>query len=546
MEARFVFGIDYGTDSVRSVLLNAFTGEEIASSVFYYTRWKDGLFCNASQNQFRQHPLDYLEGLETTIKDCLQKAGKDFASKVVGISVDTTGSTPVAVNKQGAPLALTPGFENNPNAMFVLWKDHTSTQEAEEINKHAEKFDVNYLQYVGGIYSSEWFWAKLLHILRVDEHVRKNIHSFVEHCDWIPFVLTGGDDARQIKRGVCSAGHKALWSAEFKGLPPNEFFASLDPLLNGFTKKLFTNTYTSAQSAGTISKEWATRLALPENVVVGVGAFDCHMGAVGGQIEPYHLSRIVGTSTCDIMVAPANEMKGKLIKGICGQVDGSVIPGMIGMEAGQSAFGDAYAWFKNLLSWPIANFVSDKKQQAEISDKMISGLAEAASKLPLFENDVLASDWLNGRRTPDANQLLKGAFTNLNLGSDAPQLFKALVEATCFGSRAIVNRFNDEGIPVKGIIALGGVAKKSQFVMQTMANILEQPIRIHASDQTCAGGAAMFAATAAGLYNKVEDAMKAMGQGFEKTVTPDPSTTSYYRSRYKKYKALGNYIEETV
>ena len=546
MEARFVFGIDYGTDSVRSVLLNAFTGEEIASSVFYYPRWKDGLFCNAAQNQFRQHPLDYLEGLETTIKDCLQKAGKDIASNVVGISVDTTGSTPVAVNEQGTPLALASGFENNPNAMFVLWKDHTSTQEAEEINDHAEKFDVNYLQYVGGIYSSEWFWAKLLHILRVDEQVRKNIYSFVEHCDWIPFILTGGNDAKQIKRGVCSAGHKALWSAEFKGLPPNEFFSSLDPLLDGFTKKLFTDTYTSAQSAGTISKEWATRLGLPENVVIGVGAFDCHMGAVGGQIEPYHLSRIVGTSTCDIMVAPANEMKGKLIKGICGQVDGSVIPGMIGMEAGQSAFGDAYAWFKNLLSWPIVNFVSDKKQQAEISDKMISSLADAASKLPLSENDVLASDWLNGRRTPDANQLLKGAFTNLNLGSDAPQLFKALVEATCFGSKAIVNRFNDEGIPVKGIIALGGVAKKSQFVMQTMANILEQPIRIHASDQTCAGGAAMFAATAAGLYNKVEDAMKTMGQGFEKTIAPDPSTTAYYRSRYKKYKALGNYIEETV
>jgi len=404
MEARFVFGIDYGTDSVRSVLLNAFTGEEIASSVFYYPRWKDGLFCNAAQNQFRQHPLDYLEGLETTIKDCLQKAGKDIASNVVGISVDTTGSTPVAVNEQGTPLALASGFENNPNAMFVLWKDHTSTQEAEEINDHAEKFDVNYLQYVGGIYSSEWFWAKLLHILRVDEQVRKNIYSFVEHCDWIPFILTGGNDAKQIKRGVCSAGHKALWSAEFKGLPPNEFFSSLDPLLDGFTKKLFTDTYTSAQSAGTISKEWATRLGLPENVVIGVGAFDCHMGAVGGQIEPYHLSRIVGTSTCDIMVAPANEMKGKLIKGICGQVDGSVIPGMIGMEAGQSAFGDAYAWFKNLLSWPIVNFVSDKKQQAEISDKMISSLADAASKLPLSENDVLASDWLNGRRTPDANE----------------------------------------------------------------------------------------------------------------------------------------------
>ena len=546
MNDRFVLGIDYGTDSVRSVLLNAFTGEETASSVFYYPRWKDGLYCNAVSNQFRQHPLDYLEGLEATIKDCLKKTGPETASNVVGISVDTTGSTPVAVNEQGTPLCLMPGLENNPNAMFVLWKDHTSTQEAEEINKHAEKFEINYLQYVGGIYSSEWFWAKLLHILREDEQVRKNIYSFVEHCDWIPFVLTGGKEAKQVRRSVCSAGHKALWSTEFAGLPPNEFFASLDPLLDGVTKKLFAKTFTSDKAAGTISAEWANRLGLSKNVVVGVGAFDCHMGAVGGQIEPYHLSRIVGTSTCDIMVAPANEIKGKLIKGICGQVDGSVIPGMIGMEAGQSAFGDAYAWFKSLLSWPIANLISDKAQQETISNEMISSLSDAAAKLALSENDVLASDWLNGRRTPDANQLLKGAFTNLNLGSDAPQLFKALVEATCFGSKAIVNRFIEEGIPVKGIIALGGVAKKSSYVMQTMANILEQPIRIHQSEQTCANGAAMFAATAAGVFNKVEDAMKAMGQGFEKTIFPDPSTASYYKCRYEKYKALGKYIEQSV
>jgi len=546
MNERFVLGIDYGTDSVRAVLLNAFTGEEIASSVFSYPRWKDGLYCNAASNQFRQHPLDYLEGLEATVKDCLKKAGAAIASNVVGISVDTTGSTPVAVNEQGTPLCLLPGHENNPNAMFVLWKDHTSTKEAEDINKHAEKFEINYLQYVGGIYSSEWFWAKLLHILREDEQVRKSIYSFVEHCDWIPFVLTGGKDAKQIKRGVCSAGHKALWSTEFGGLPPNQFFASLDPLLDGVTKKLFTKTFTSDKAAGTISKEWARRLGLPETVVVGVGAFDCHMGAVGGQIEPYHLSRIVGTSTCDIMVAPANEIKGKLIKGICGQVDGSVIPGMIGMEAGQSAFGDAYAWFKSLLSWPIVNFIPDKDQQEKISNEMIGSLSDAASRLPLSENDVLASDWLNGRRTPDANQLLKGAFANLNLGSDAPQLFKALVEATCFGGKAIVNRFIEEGIPVKGIIALGGVAKKSSYVMQTMANILEQPIRIHQSEQTCANGAAMFAATAAGVFNKVEDAMKAMGQGFEKTIMPDPSTALYYKCRYEKYKALGEYIEQST
>lgn len=543
VENKYVIGLDYGTDSVRCLVVNAATGAEVTTSVFYYPRWKAGQFCNASQNQFRQHPSDYLEGLETTIKDCLKQAGADVAKNIKGISVDTTGSTPIAVDAAGTPLCLKPGFENNPNAMFVLWKDHTATKEAEEINNHATKFPVNYLQFVGGIYSSEWFWAKLLHVLRDDEAVRNNIASFVEHCDWIPFVLTGGNDVRQLSRGVCSAGHKALWAADFGGLPPNDFFKSLDGLLDGFTDKLFTDTYTSAQAAGTISKDWAAKLGLPEDVVIGVGAFDCHMGAVGGQIEPYYLSKVMGTSTCDIMVAPLEEVKDTLVKGICGQVNGSVIPDMLGMEAGQSAFGDVYAWFKNLLSWPVNQFVTDEAEKEKISDKIIVALAAEAAKLELNEKDELALDWMNGRRTPDANQLLKGLIANINLGSDAPRIFKALVEATCFGSKAIVDRFIAEGVPVKGIIALGGVAKKSTYVMQTMANVLNMPIRIHSSEQTCAAGAAMFAATAAGLYTKVEDAMNAMGQGFEKTYQPQADKVGYYAKRYKMYLELGNKIE---
>ncbi|HSU49183.1 MAG TPA: FGGY family carbohydrate kinase, partial [Segetibacter sp.] len=236
---QYVIGVDYGTDSVRTIIVDAANGNEIAASVYYYPRWKEQLYCNASLNRFRQHPLDYVEGLEETIKRCLVQAGPEVAAKVKAISVDTTGSTPVAVDKTGTPLALIPGFETNPNAMFVLWKDHTSVEEAAEINAHAAKFDTNYLQFVGGIYSSEWFWSKLLHILREDEEIRKNIYSFVEHCDWIPFLLTGGNDVGQMKRGVCSAGHKILWSKEWNGLPPNEWFASLDPLLDGFTAKLF-------------------------------------------------------------------------------------------------------------------------------------------------------------------------------------------------------------------------------------------------------------------------------------------------------------------
>jgi L-ribulokinase len=551
----YVIGVDYGSDSVRAIIADALNGKELAASVFYYPRWKKQLYCNAGENQFRQHPLDYVEGLEFTIKECVAKVGAAVASNIKAISVDTTGSTPVAVDKTGTPLALLPGFENNPNAMFVLWKDHTGVGEAAEINAHAEKFDTNYLQFVGGIYSSEWFWAKLLHVLRADEQVRKNTYSFVEHCDWIPFLLTGGTDVHQMKRGVCSAGHKILWAKEFGGLPPNEFFATLDPVLDGFTERLFKDTYASDIAAGVISKEWADRLGLPADAVIGVGAFDAHMGAVGGQIEPYYLSKVMGTSTCDMLVAPVDEVGDKLIKGICGQVPGSVIPGMIGMEAGQSAFGDAYAWYKKILTWPLQNILSQSKiidagtidkLIKETEDAIIPQLSKLAAVVPVTEESEYAVDWFNGRRTPDANQLLTASISGLALGSDAVSIFRAIVESTCFGAKAIVERFIEQGIPVKGLIGLGGVARKSPFIMQMMADVMNMPIRIHRSEQTCALGAAMFAATAAGVYDKVEDAMSAMGQGFDMEYKPNQQLVDIYQKRYVQYKVIGTFIEGQV
>jgi L-ribulokinase len=552
----YVIGVDYGSDSVRSVLVNAENGEEIASSVFNYPRWQKGLFCDPAINQFRQHPLDYTEGLEHTIKACLAKAGgKAAADAVKAIAVDTTGSTPVAVNEAGMPLALTPGFEENPHAMFVLWKDHTAVKEAAQINEHAEKYAINYLDYEGGIYSSEWFWAKLLRTLRTDEKVRAACYSWVEHCDWIPFLLTGGNDIKEMKRSRCAAGHKALWAEEFNGLPPNEFFTELDPLLDGFTSRLFKETYTSDEAAGFLSQEWADKLGLSTSVVVGVGAFDAHMGAVGGQIEPYHLSKVMGTSTCDILVAPTADIEGKLIKGICGQVNGSVIPGMMGLEAGQSAFGDTYAWFKNILGWPLKSLLHtsaliDKATAdallEEMLDKIIPELSKQAALLPKNDDDELGIDWFNGRRTPDANQELKGALSNLDLGTDAPRIFRALAEATCFGAKNIVDRFISEGIPVKGIIGIGGVAKKSPYIMQMMADVLDMPIRIHQFEHTCALGAAMFAAVVGGVYPTVEEAMKGMGSGFDSEYFPDEKNAAYYASRFPHYKSLGNYIEQNT
>jgi L-ribulokinase len=555
MKDSFVIGVDYGTDSVRSIVVHAYTGNVVSSSIFNYPRWKDGLFCNPAGNQFRQHPLDYIEGIEQTIKKCLAEAGPLVRKNVKAISIDTTGSTPVAVDESGTPLALLPAFESNPNAMFVLWKDHTAVKEAAEINRHAKKFSVNYLKFVGGIYSSEWFWAKLLHILRQDEQVRKACFSWVEHCDWISFLLTGGHQASEIKRSVCTAGHKALWAEEFGGLPPDNFFSSLDPLLTGFTSRLFTKVYSSDKAAGHMSQQWADRLGLPGDVLVGIGAMDAHMGAVGGQIEPYYLSKVIGTSTCDMLVVPKNEMNGTLVKGICGQVEGSIIPGMIGLEAGQSAFGDTYSWFKTLLSWPLQNILmrseiidleTAKRLISEVTEKILTELGRQAAQLSIDESSELALDWFNGRRTPDANQLLKGAISGLGLGSDAPRIYRALVEATCFGAKKITNRFKEEGIPVKGLIGVGGIAKKSPFIMQMLADIMDMPVRIHSSEQTCALGASMFAATVAGIYPQVEYAMEALGQGFDKEYIPDRNRAAVYDQRYRQYEDLGVCIESAV
>lgn len=542
-----VLGFDYGTDSVRAIIVNAADGKEIASRVVHYPRWKEGKYCDPGSNRFRQHPLDYMEGLEGAVKGALESAPAGTARTIQGIAIDTTGSTPVAVDREGTPLALKDEFAENPNAMFVLWKDHTAVKEAEEINKLAKTWGgEDFTRFEGGVYSSEWFWAKILHVLRVDEKVRAAAFSWVEHCDWLPALLTGNTNPLTLKRSRCAAGHKAMWHESFGGLPSDEFLAKLDPLLKGLREKLFTDTFTSDVPAGTLSGEWASRLGLPAGIPVAVGAFDAHMGAVGGEIVPGSLVKVMGTSTCDMLIAPLAEMSDTLVRGICGQVDGSIVPGMLGMEAGQSAFGDVYAWFKTLLSWPLRLLAAKGKADlsAELEDAIIPALTEEAAKIPAGESGVVALDWLNGRRTPDANQNLKGAVTGLTLGTDAPRLFRALVEATAFGSRRIAERFENEGAPIKDVIAIGGVAKKSPFVMQVVADVMNRTIKVAESDQTVALGAAMFAAVAAGIYRDVAAAQKALGSGIAIEYRPIPGNAAVYDSLYREYLALGGFVEE--
>jgi L-ribulokinase len=551
--AASVIGIDFGTDSVRSIVVETKSGRVLSTSVKSYSRWGKGLYCDPVANRFRQHPLDYLESMEASLLEALKLAGPSAAGAVRGIAVDTTGSTPALADRFGKPLALSASLAENPNAMFVLWKDHTAVDEAERLNHLARTWGgVDFTKYVGGIYSSEWFWAKAMHLLDTDPVIAEAAVTIVEHCDWIPAVLTGTTDLSRFKRSRCAAGHKALWHAEFGGYPADDFLSKLGDKLPALKASLGVHTFTSDQPFGTLSEEWAAKLGLASDTVVAVGAFDAHMGAVGGGIGPNRLVKVMGTSTCDIVASAPGSQPDQLVAGICGQVDGSVIPGTIGYEAGQSAFGDVYAWFKGLLAWPLTAILpnlsgisEETKRQvaAGIAEQMIPALEQAAAALSIEETVPVALDWLNGRRTPDANQRLTGALVGLRLGTDAPRIFRSLVEATAFGSRAIVERFRAQGIRIDSAIAIGGVAKKSRLVMQTIADVLNMEVTVAAGEQTVALGAAMFAATAAGLYPHVEEAQRAMSSGVDSVYRPDPVSAQRYDRLYQDYLVLGAFVE---
>lgn len=551
----YVIGLDYGTDSVRAVLINAQTGKELASEVHWYERWRHKKYCNAVINQFRQHPLDHLEGLEITIKTVIATSNIN-ASQVKGICIDTTGSSPVPVNENGIPLALVSGFEDNPNAMMVLWKDHTAINEANEINELAKNWGgEDFTKYEGGIYSSEWFWAKILHIVREDQEVAKAAYTWMEHCDLMTYLLLDKKDLSDFKRSRCAAGHKAMWHETWEGLPSEQFLGELDPYLAGLRSRLYSKTYTSDTVAGNLSEEWAKKLGLSTNTIIAVGTFDAHAGAVGAKVNEHTLVRVMGTSTCDIMISPRTAIGGRAVRGICGQVDGSVIPDYIGLEAGQSAFGDVLAWFENILSWPVDNLVlkSDilsedqkAKLKAEVEANLIKTLSEQAEQIPPEESIPVALDWINGRRTPDADQKLKSAISYLSLGTKSPHIFKALVNAICFGARKIVERFEEEGVQITNIVGIGGVARKSPFIMQTLANTLNRPVKVAKSDQTPALGAAIYAAVAAGLHPDVVTASKIMGSDFEAEYIPEPDMVGPAKDLMCQYNELGKFIEEST
>ncbi len=546
MKTAFVIGLDFGTDSVRALVVDTTNGTEISHGVHSFPRWKQRKYCNAARSQFRQHPLDYIEGIEAAVGQALSGLSPEIIKNIKAIGVDATGSTPAPVHKSGLPLALIPGFEDDPDAMFILWKDHTSQEEANEINDLAHSWETDYTKYSGGEYSPEWFWSKILHITRNNARVKEQAFTWVEQSDWIPALLTGNTNPRTWKRNRCAAGHKAMWHESFQGLPSTTFLTRLDPVLGIIRENLYHDTFESDVAAGTISEEWSKKLGLPRDVIIATGIIDAHAGAVGANIDAFTMVKVTGTSTCDMVVVPGEKYANTLVKGICGQVNGSIIPGMLGLEAGQSAFGDLYSWFVDLLTYPFA--AMDKldmpELQQSIAKQVLHHLNIKAALLPVTDNDPVSLDWINGRRTPDANLGLKAAITGLHLGTNAVMIFKSLVEATAFGSRAIISRFANEKIPIKKVVAVGGISKKSDYVMQVLADVLNRPIHVVGSDQTCALGAAIFAAKAGQVYKSFEQAKHNMAAQVVKEFIPDTSKISIYDKLYMKYESIGSYLSQ--
>lgn len=546
----YVIGVDFGSDSVRAVIMNARTGETIGQGDCEYLRWMEGKYSDSSKSIFRQHPLDYIEAFECCVKKALKEAGPKAVEAVKAIAVDTTGSTPTPVDADGIPLALHEKFGEDINAMFYMWKDHSALEEAEEINRVFSNSEVEDYTRFQGKYSSEWWWAKILHAKRTAPEICQAASTWVEHSDWIPALLTGNTKPSSIVRNACGAGHKALWHSDFDGLPSKEVLNNLDPYLAAVA-----DTYSKPKTAGTalgkITKEWAERLGLNTDVIVGSGSFDAHAGAVGAGIKPKTLVKVIGTSTVDMLVEERDVLRGKDVQDICGQAENSIIPGYVGIESGQAAFGDVFSWFRKIMMWPVKDFLAQyegiKEEEKEACAKRYyKKLIGRLEDTDLFQNvdlDIISLDWFNGRRYPMTNDSVKGIISGLTLGATAPQIYASLALSTIFGAKRILEAMVTRGLQIDNIIAVGGVAKKSAFIMQTMADVLNRPIMVSQAEQCCATGAAIYAAVAAGIYPDVLKAAEHMSENIERTYTPILYRKGKYDLLYKKYLNLCRHCE---
>jgi L-ribulokinase len=526
----YAIGLDYGTQSVRALVVDVNTGEELGTGVFSYPSGRDGTFIDPEDpNLARQEPQDYLEGLVESVHAALEEAQghDDFrAEEVIGLGIDTTGSTPIPVDEDGQPLAFDDRFEDNLDAKAWLWKDHTAYAEAEEITETAQEMRPEYLAKCGGTYSSEWYWSKLLHCRRTAPEVFEAAHTWVEHADWMPAVLTGTDHPDDLQRGVCAAGHKAMYNEEWGGYPDEEFLGELDDGLIDVRRTLPDKTHSVSEPVGTLTDEWADQLGLPADIPVATGAFDAHLGAIGAGIESGTLVKIIGTSTCDLMVAPMEEGLAD-IPGLCGIVPESILPGYYGLEAGQSAVGDIFDWFVNVV---------------EPDNLDHEALTEQAAKLDPGESGLLALDWHNGNRTVLVDQRLTGGILGLTLHSTPAEIYRALVEATAFGARVIMERFEEYDVEVDRIVNCGGISVKNRMVMQIYADVLGRPQHISRSAETPALGSAIAGSVAAGPEaggHPDFDAGTAAMTGTKETVfEPIPENQAVYDRLYRLYRRI--------
>jgi L-ribulokinase len=533
MAATSTIGLDFGTNSVRALIIDVRNGRELGSHVWDYERGEAGVIIDPENPDLaRQHPADYLKGIEVSITQALKQAAhhSDFSrSRVIGIGIDTTGSTPLPVDAAGQALALKSEFENDPNAMAWLWKDHTSHVQAERITRLAAERRPHYLAKCGGRYSSEWFWAKIAQCALVSPKVFKAAHTWVEIADWIPAVLTGNTAPSRLKRGVCAAGHKAFYNAAWEGYPDADFLQHIHPELGKVRTSLGNRCATIAESVGGLDSQWAEKLGLPAGIPVAVGAFDAHLGAVGAGISDGTLVKIMGTSTCDIMVAPlANKIAD--IPGLCGIVNESVLPGYFGLEAGQSAVGDIFNWFVNQI------------RPGGDQDGSHAQLTSCAEKLKPGESGLLALDWHNGNRTVLVDQRLTGLLIGATLHTKPGQIYRTLIEATAFGARVIMERLEEYNVPVKRVINCGGIAARNPLAMQIYADIMNRPLLIARSTQTCALGSAIAGAVVAGKqkggYDDYPTAVAAMTGVQENVYHPLPENVAVYERLYKLYRKL--------
>jgi len=520
----FTIGIDYGTNSVRALVVDTTNGNELGSCIFEYPSGKNGILLDPTDHMLaRQHPEDYLEGLESSIKGALAQASAnpDFSGdKVVGLGVDTTGSSPMPVDERNVPLATQEKWKANPAAQCWLWRDHTSHLEAARITELAAAHRPHYIAKCGNTYSSEWFWSKIWHCLNTDRPVFDAAYSWVELCDWIPSVLAGVGDPRQVQRGVCAAGHKALYSAYWGGLPDKEFLSLLDPALADLRDRLYESAHDADTPAGVLCKDWASKLGLPAGIPVAIGEFDVHYGAIGCGVQEGTLVKVIGTSTCDCCVVPADK-KAADIPGICGIVKGSILPGFYGIEAGQSAVGDIFKW------WVEGVCGGDANLHAELTNE--------AKHLHPGESGLLALDWNNGNRTVLVDPLLSGVILGQTLHTTRAEIYRALVEATAFGARAIIERIREYGVPVDRIVCAGGIAEKNPMLMQIYADVSGCTMQIAGSSQACALGAAVSAAVIAGVHRDFSSAQRAMTSLKAMSYSPIPENQAVYEELYRIY-----------